>query len=93
MFLMMATGTVMLRLALKLLLVFLIRKPSLVSASSSCYSFYGEEVKDLTSTYTYESIYFYRDGIIGNIRPKVALQILLLLSGDIKQCPGLELKK
>ena len=83
----MAVSTVTLRLALKFFLIFAIRRPSLTTANSCCYCFHGEEAKDVLSTNTYESLHVYQENTSTlKIQPKVALQILLLLSGDIERC-------
>ena len=82
--------SVMLRIALKRFLIFVVRKPSLVSSNSCCYCLHGEEVQDMVSTHTYESLHVYQQHMKIRMQPKVALQILLLLSGDIERCPGPE---
>ena len=88
---MMAVSTVTLRIALKLFLIFAIRKPSLINSSSCCYCFHGEEVCDTISTNTYESIHVYMENISYiKVRPKIAAQILLIMSGDVETCPGPE---
>ena len=84
----MATSTVMFRTALKLFLIFAIKRPSLVSASSCCYCFHGEDVRDAISTHIYESLHVYQQNTTMRIRPKVTIQILLLFSGDVERCPG-----
>ena len=55
---------------------------------SSTKTFIGEEVADVSSTLTYESLHVLQQNTTVQIKPKVALQILLLLSGDVERCPG-----
>ena len=78
----------MFRTALKLFLIFAIKRPSLVYANSCCYCFHGEDVRDAISTHIYESLHVYQQNTTMRIRPKVAIQILLLLRGDVERCPG-----
>ena len=52
-----AMRVVMLHFVLKLLLIFLIKRPSSVKSSSVFYSFQGKEVNYNAATFIYESLY------------------------------------
>ena len=84
----MATSTATLRLVIKLVSIFCIKKPTFASSNSICYSFYREEVADLDQRYIFPSVWFQQQLWNLKVRPKVSLQLLLLLSGDIETCPG-----
>ena len=79
---------VMLRALVCLFFIFFIKKPSNVGSNSNCYMFKGEYVKDIREMFVCSSLWQYQLDFGLKIRPKVALQILLLLSGDIELCPG-----
>ena len=80
----------MLRLALALVFIFAVKKPSFATASSCCYSFHGEVSVDEVNGFICESVYVYQRNHVVKFRPKLAIQILLLLCGDIELCPGPE---
>ena len=86
----MAVLPVMLKIALKLLIIFWLKKPAFSSPSSVCYSFYGEEAIDLSQTYVCQSLWCFQQMNGVQVGRKVDLQLLLLLSGDIEVCPGPE---
>ena len=67
--------------------IFLVRKPSNVSCDSACYSFNGEYVEDIKYTFIYPTLWQQRQLHGLNIRPKVAVQLLLLLAGDVETIP------
>ena len=72
-----------------ILVTFCVKKPSYISANSVCYSFYGEEALDTISLNIASSIWQYKlDNYCYSLRPKHALKILLIISGDIELCPG-----
>ena len=91
----MAARTVMLRAILSILLnllIFLVKKPFFYSCDSVCYSInYGELVNgvvDGSNILISESLWQFN--LEKGIRPhlKVAVQLLLLLCGDVETCPG-----
>ena len=78
---------VMLNIALKLLIIFWLKKPSFCLANSVCYLFYGEEAADLNQMLVCHLLWCYRqiNGI--HVGKNLDLQLLLLLSSDIELCP------
>jgi hypothetical protein len=72
---------------LKIVLIFCIKNAT-SKVNSVCYSFNGEYVVDLPSRLGYESIYVLQNDKSLYLPPKISIQLLLLLSGDIEQCPG-----
>ena len=79
---MVAMWTVMLRFALKLLLICFIKTPSFVTNNSVCYSFHGEEINDNAATFIYESSYVLRKLKTVSFNPASLFEFLLLLSGN-----------
>ena len=79
---------VTLKLALVLLILFSVKKPSLLGSSSICYSFKYEEITDKAETSISSSLWQYKQEHGINIRASSALKILLILAGDIELCPG-----
>ena len=73
---------VMLRFALKLLLIFFIKRPSFVTSNSVCYSFHGKEINDNAATLIYESLYALQKVKTVSFNPAS------LLSGNTEICPG-----
>lgn len=65
----------------------MIKKPSLASSNSVCYSFYGEEVEDVENTYITESMFVIQRCKVIKFKPKVTFEFLLILSCDIETCP------
>ena len=59
-----------------------------LKANSACYSFNGEDVGDINATFVNESLFLLLQEKAILPRCKVAVQILLLLSGDVELCPG-----
>ena len=78
---------VMLRMLLKLILIYCVKKPT-AAVNYVCYSFHGETVIDLTPSFIYESLHVLHDKKSFCLQPRASLQILLLLSGDVERCPG-----
>ena len=86
-----AMKRVMLHIIIFIFINFCKRKASFASANSSCYSFrYSgvHGVKDTQVTHVYSSIWQYNYMYCVRLRRKKALQLILLLSGDIETCPG-----
>ena len=83
-------GSVMLRIALKLLIILWLKKPGFTTASSVCYVFHGEEAIDPNQTLVYQSLWCYQQIYDAQVGRKVDLQLLLILSGDVELCPGPE---
>ena len=79
----------MLRSLLLIFVIFCIKKP-FISSDSVCYSFDFGLIDDVPVVYVYESLFQLQTSKILSLKPKLALQLLLLLSGDIELCPGLE---
>ena len=79
---------VMLRFALKLLLIFFIKRPSFVTNNSVCYCFHSEEVNDNAGTFIYESFCVFVNVKPVSFNPASLFKLLLLPSGDIEVCPG-----
>ena len=81
---------VMPRAFVMLFLTFMIKKP-IVHSDSVCYSFgysfvgITEEIQPLL---VFESIFTLQSSKCLSLKPKLALQLLLLLSGDVEICPG-----
>ncbi len=71
----------MLKIALKLLIIFWLKNPTFSS-------FYGEEAIDLSQTYVCQSLWCFQQMNGVQVGRKVDLQLLLLLSGDVEVCPG-----
>ncbi|XP_065071070.1 uncharacterized protein LOC135695815 [Rhopilema esculentum] len=69
-----------------------IRKESFASANSVCFSFYGEEAKDVQNSRICASVWVHKQEkgihVLHNTRTHVGLQLLLLLAGDVEMCPG-----
>ena len=82
-------SAVMLRLLLLIFVIFCIKKP-FISSDSVCYSFDFGLIDDVPVMYVYESLFQLQTSKILSLKPKLALQLLLLLSGDIELCPGPE---
>ena len=82
-----ASRTVMLRVLLKVLLIFCVKNAT-QSTNSVCYSFNGYYVVDLPSRLIYESLRILQENKSLNLLPKITVQLLLLLNGDIELCPG-----
>ena len=79
----------MLRHCLFILLIFMVKKSSFMKVNSSCYSFKGEEVKDVSATFIYESLYCgIHEKKAVRYQSQLAIQMLLLLSGDVEVYPG-----
>ena len=57
---------------------------------SVCYSLCGEKADETKSLYICKSLFQLQTSKATYLRPKLALQILLLLAGDIEICPGPE---
>ena len=81
---------VMVKIALKLLIIFWLKKKIFCSANSVCYSFYGEEAVDLNQTLVCHLLWCYQQINSIHVGKKLDLQLSLLLSGDIELCPGPE---
>ena len=64
-----------------------IRKESFASANSVCFSFYGEEAKDVQNSRICASVWVHKQEkgihVVHNTRTHVGLQLLLLLAGDV----------
>ena len=85
-----ACRAVMLKVLLKILLIFCIKGP-IKNNNSVCYSFTGvEEIEgiDKLPRFVYESLFLLQVNKSLYLRPLVSLQLLLLLSGDVERCPG-----
>lgn len=80
--------TVMLRIALAIVVIFAVKKPSLVGSNSVCYSFHYEEATDINESYISSSLWQYKQDYGLNLRSENALKLLLILAGDIELCPG-----
>ena len=78
----------MLRVLWKLLLLFFIKRPYFVWSNSVCYSFHGEEINDNAATFIYEPLYVLRKVKAVSFKPVSLFELWLLISGDIKICPG-----
>lgn len=78
----------MLRIPLTLSILFSVKKASLSTCNSVCYSLYPEEAKDLQETYICSSLWQLKQDSGFNPRLRHALKFLLLLAGDIELCPG-----
>ena len=78
----------MLRFPWKLLLIFFIKRPYFVRSNSVCYSFHGEEINDNAATFIYEPLYALQKVKAVSFKPSSLFELLLLISGDIKICPG-----
>ena len=85
---MVASGAVVLRNSLFIFLLFCVRKPSFTKTNSICYSFRGEDAVDLKPTLIYESIYQSQQTRMSMYHRNIAIQLLLLLCGDVELCPG-----
>ena len=86
-----ALRTVMLRLVILIFIIFCKRKASFASANSICYSFRSSNVQgveEVDVSYIYPSIWQFNHMYGVRLRRKTALQLILLLSGDIEICPG-----
>ena len=70
---------VMLRFALKFLLISFIKRPSFVTSYSVCYSFDGKEVNVNAALQNVKTVRF---------NPASLFELLLLLSSDIEVFPG-----
>ena len=57
---MVATDAVILKIALKLLIILLLKKPGFVPPSFVCYSLHGEEAVDFNQTLVYQSLWCYQ---------------------------------
>ena len=79
----------MLRSLLLIFVIFCIKEP-FISSDSVCYSFDFGLIDDVPVMYVYESLFQLQTSKILPLKPKLALQLLLLLSGDIELCPGPE---
>ena len=79
-------SAVMLRSLLLIFVIFCKKKP-LISSDSVCYSFDFGLIDDVPVMYVYESLFQLQTSKILSLKSKVALQWLLLLSGDIELCP------
>ena len=78
---------VMLHFALKLLLIFSIKRPSFVTSNKVCYSFHGEGVNNNTATFIYES-FFITECKTVNFNPVSLFELLLLLTRNVEIFPG-----
>ena len=83
-----ACSMVTLKIALRLFILFSAKKISLNTWISVCYSIYPEEAQDRQETYIYSSLWQFKQVSGLDPRPRDALKILLILTGDIKLCPG-----
>ena len=72
----------MLRFLLTIFFIYLVRKSSLVSCNLICYSLDFQKIDDYRETCVYSSVWQYQQLHILRIRPKTAIQVLLLLGGD-----------
>ncbi len=79
---------VVVNIALALVVLFSLKKTSLVSCNSVCYSLYPEDVRDIKETYISSSLWQFKQEFGLNLKPKYAMRILLILAGDIEICPG-----
>ena len=80
--------TVMLRLSFLCFMIFYRRRSEFSSSNSVCYSFKLEEIEDVENTHIYSSLWQYNMDYGIKLRSKAAVQLLLILSGDIELCPG-----
>ena len=76
------------RIALTFFVLCSLKKASLVTCNSVCYSLYPEDAKDVKETYISTSLWQFKQEYGLNLKPKFALKILLILAGDIELCPG-----
>lgn len=87
----MATSrTVMLRVLVKILLIFCIKGP-LFNTNSVCYSFINvEEIErlDVQPKLVYDSLFILQQKKSLFLQARISMHLLLLLSGDIETCPG-----
>ena len=86
---MMAKRILVLR-SLVLLFLLLSLKRSFSSNISVCHSLRGEKADETKPLYICESIFQLQTSKATYWRSKLALQLLLLLAGDIEICPGPE---
>ena len=79
---------VMVKIALTIIAILAIKKPSLLTSNSICYSDISEDDLAIKDYHITVSIWNYKQERGINLRPISALMILLLLAGDIETCPG-----
>lgn len=79
---------VALKIALALFVFCSLKKTTLVSCNSVCYSLYPDDAKDVKETYICSSLWQIKQELGLNLKPKYAMRILLILAGDIELCPG-----
>ena len=79
-----------LNFALLVIVIITIKRPSLASANSVCYSLNGEHVQDIQSSRIITSIWAFKQDMKLNMgcRPSCVSIMLLLLCGDVETCPG-----
>ena len=79
----------MLRVALAIVIILSVKKPSLFGSYLICYSFeYGEEVSDTVESFIPSSLWQFTPENGLNLRPTSASKLLLILAGDVELCPG-----
>ena len=85
---------VALEFALVILIFSSLKKQSFASSNSICYSFTGEEAKDICNARIISSLWTYKQekGITIRRNSHSGLNILLILAGDVELCPGPALK-
>ena len=83
----MAARTDMLRSLVAIFMILLVKKP-FISSDSVCYDYYHGIIKSAGVTYVFESLFMLQNSKVICLKPKLALHLLLLLSGDIESCPG-----
>ena len=83
----MMASAIILRLLVAIVIVLLVKKP-FISSDSVCFDYYHGIIDDTGVTYAYESLYMLQTSKVICLKPKLALHLLLLLSGDIESCPG-----
>ena len=88
---------VALKFALIIYSIICVKKPSVMSANSICYSFYGEPAKDIKISWIVTSLWVNRQENKSHLGQEshTGLALLLLLSGGIELClgPGMECKE
>ena len=83
----MMASPIILRSLVAIVIVLLVKKP-FISSDSVCFDYYHGIIDDTGVTYAYESLYMLQTSKVICLKPKLALHLLLLLSGDIESCPG-----
>ena len=68
---------VIIRFALKLILIFFIKRPSFVTSNSLSYSFHGEEVNDNAAAFIYESLCVLQNVNTVSFNPASLFELLL----------------